>query len=487
MNRRLFPLIAAATTILGINSLRAKPENVLFLVCDDLNCDIGVYGHPQVKTPNIDKLAARGTRFDRAYCQYALCGPSRASFLTGLYPDQTLIHKNGIYIREHVPNVRTLPQAFRDAGRFATRIGKLYHYNVPKHIGTSGHDDPYSWNYTINPLGRDVFDEPDIFSLVPGSFGGTLSWLAAEGTDEEQTDGMIADAAVAELARYAEEDRSFFLAVGFFRPHTPYVAPKKYFEQYPLESIVVPEVPGGYEETIPPPALKSIRRKKDQIDLPDRLAREAIQAYYASITFVDAQIGKVLDGLEEAGLSDDTVVVFTSDHGYHMGEHGHWQKTTLFENATRVPLLIASPNQTAKGGVSTTPVEMVDIYPTLIEVCGLEARSHLAGISLASVLEDAAATPRTNGALSQYESGYSLRTDRYRYTEWGEEGKEGAEFYDHENDPEELRNLLHGENPDIVGVVSQLKEQLRARVAGANAEPVGVTQLRFENNRRVPH
>ncbi|MDF1859890.1 MAG: sulfatase-like hydrolase/transferase [Verrucomicrobiales bacterium] len=198
-----------------------------------MNCDIGSYGHPQVKTPNIDRLAAQGVRFDRAYYQYALCGPSRASFLTGMYPDQTLIHKNAIYIREHVPNAVTLPQMFRNNGYFATRIGKLYHYNVPKHIGTAGHDDPYSWNYTINPRGRDVEDEPKIFSLVSGSFGGTMSWLAADGTDEEQTDGMIAEAAVKELQRYGDENRSFFLAVGLFRPHTPYVAPKKYFDQLP--------------------------------------------------------------------------------------------------------------------------------------------------------------------------------------------------------------------------------------------------------------
>jgi choline-sulfatase len=471
-------------SLLVFNCLSAagKP-NVLFLICDDLNCDIGSYGHPQVKTPNIDRLAAQGVRFDRAYCQYALCGPSRASFLTGMYPDQTLIHKNAIYIREHIPNAVTLPQMFRNHGYFATRIGKLYHYNVPKHIGTAGHDDPYSWNYTINPRGRDVEDEPEIFSLVPGSFGGTLSWLAADGTDEEQTDGMIADAAVKELHRYRDEGRAFFLAVGLFRPHTPYVAPKNYFDLYPLEEIVVPSVPEGYEETLPKPALQSIRRKKDQIHLEDKLAREAIQAYYASITFADAQLGKVLDGLEASGQADNTIIVFTSDHGYHMGEHGHWQKTTLFENATRVPLIIVTPGQAAKGQVVKSPVEMVDIYPTLAELSGLEAPKSLSGVSLVPALKDSTVAPR-DSALSQYNQGYSIRTENYRYTEWGEKGIEGIELYDVGRDPEELVNLA-GKKQEFAEVMSELAGKLRARIADANEVPDSIQQLRFNNTRRV--
>lgn len=465
-------------------AIAAEKKNVVFLICDDLNCDLGSYGHPLVKTPNIDRLAEQGTRFDRAYCQYALCGPSRASFLTGLYPDQTLIHKNAIYIREHIPNVTTVSQMYRNNGFFATRIGKLYHYNVPKHIGTSGHDDPYSWNYTINPRGRDVEEESKIFTLKPGTFGATLSWLAAEGTDEEQTDGMIADAAVAELQRYHREDRPFFLAVGLFRPHTPYVAPKKYFDMYPLDQIVVPEVPEGYDKTIPEPALKSIRRKKEQINLADDLAKQAIQAYYATISFADAQVGKVLETLETTGLAKDTVVVFTSDHGYHMGEHGHWQKTTLFENATRVPLIISSPDQRDKGGVVTSPVEMVDIYPTLAELSGLEAPDFLSGVSLAASMDNSSVKPRES-ALSQYMQGYSIRTERFRYTEWGEKGAEGVELYGCQDDPEELKNLAHSGGKDFVGVISELSEKLHQRIAEANEAPKGIRQNRFQNERRV--
>ena len=285
--------------------------------------------------------------------------------MTGLYPDQTKIHRNSIHLRETLPNVQTMSQLFRRNGYDATRIGKIYHYNVPKHIGTGGHDDPYSWDRTINPTGRDVDDEHLIFSLRKGSFGGTLSWLAADGTDEEQTDGIAATEAIAMLEKCAEQNKRFFLAVGLYRPHTPFVAPQKYFDRYPAAEIVVPTVPEGYFESIPSPARNSVRRKKEQIDLKPALAKEAIRAYYASITFADAQLGKILDALDANRLSKNTIVVFTSDHGYHMGEHGHYQKTTLFENATRVPLVFAGPGVTAIGKATNAPAEMVDFYPTL--------------------------------------------------------------------------------------------------------------------------
>lgn len=479
-------ILAPILTILAFAAVAppapaADRPNVLFLICDDLNTDLGCYGHPQVKSPNLDRLAARGVRFENAYCQYPLCGPSRASFMTGLYPDQTLIQKNAIHLREHLPDVKTMSQLFRDNGYFATRIGKIYHYNVPAHIGTSGHDDPFSWNYTINPRGRDVDDEDKIFSLTPGQFGGTLSWLAAEGADAEQTDAIAAAEAREQLEKYARIETPFFLAVGLFRPHTPYVAPKSYFELYPTDQVTVPTEPEGYLETIPEPARKSIRRKKDQIDLADDLARQAIQAYYASITFADAQVGLILDALEETGLAKNTIVVFTSDHGYHMGEHGHWQKTTLFENATHVPLIIAAPGLKAAGQSSKCPAEMIDFYPTLAELCGLKAPGYLPGISLVPALHDSQAMPR-DAALTQYENGYSLRTPRWRYTEWGPEGAEGNELYDHENDPAEMANLAG--KPEHAETVAALSKQLRARIAKALEKPEGVTQIVFENRRR---
>ncbi len=469
-----FLVVALVAMLYGEQVSQAAKPNVLFLICDDLNCDLECYGHQQVKSPNIDRLARRGVRFENAYCQYPLCGPSRASFMTGLYPDQTLIHKNSIYIREHLPTVQTISQMFRANGYFATRIGKIYHYGVPKHIGTSGHDDPFSWDYTINPRGRDKDEEGKIFSLRPGSFGGTLSWLAADGTDEEQTDGIAATEAVELLQQYAAEDKPFFLAVGLYRPHTPFVAPKKYFEMYPREKIVVPSIPDGYRETLPKPAWKSINRKKDQINLPDDLARQAIQAYYASITFADAQLGRILDTLDETGLADNTIVLFTSDHGYHMGEHGHWQKTTLFENAARVPLIVAGPGTRAIGKTATTLAEMVDFYPTLAELCGLSAPEYVSGVSLAPALADADAMPRES-ALTQYANGYSLRTARYRYTEWGKDAAVGAELYDRDSDPEELVNLA--DRAEHAKTVQRLSTLLRTRIAAAKRAPAGLKQI----------
>ena len=258
--------------------------------------------------------------------------------------------------------------------------------------------------------------------------------------------------------------------------------PKKYFDLYPRDQIKVPTIPEGYLDSIPEPAKKSITRKK-QNHLPDDLARQAIQAYYASITFADAQVGRILDSLEQTGLDKNTIVVFTSDHGYHMGEHDHYQKTTLFENATHVPLIIAGPGVSATGQSTKSFAEMVDFYPTLAELSGLEAPEFLAGVSLVPALNDVSVTPRES-AFTQYSSGYSVRTDRYRYTEWGEDGAAGIELYDHTTDPEELNNLAssnaHAE------AIRQHSEILHARIAAHKQPPTGLKQNIFDNKRKVP-
>ena len=473
--RNILVVVALAGGLLNpqVSGAEEQKPNVLFLICDDLNCDLGCYGHSLVKSPNIDALAKRGVRFERAYCQFPLCGPSRASFMTGLYPDQTLILRNAIRLREKLPEVQSMSQMFRRSGYTATRVGKIYHYNVPADIGNDGHDDPESWDRTFNPKGRDKTDESKVFSLRPGSYGGTLSWLAADGTDDEQTDAIGAEHAIKLLGEHAKEKSPFFMAVGLYRPHTPYVAPKSYFERYPLSSITVPEVPEGYFDTLPGPAVKTLTRKKDQLNLADELARQAIQAYYASITFADAQVGRIVNAVERLGLGKNTVIVFTSDHGYHMGEHGYYQKTTLFENAARVPLIIAAPNSKAAGQSTECPAEMIDFYPTLADLCGLEAPSNLSGVSLKPALNDSSARPR-NDALTQYDIGYSLRAGQYRYTEWGENGAQGAELYDHQSDPEELVNLVT--RSDSADVIKRLSIRLRERVADAQQTPVGLLQ-----------
>ncbi len=446
-----------------------RPMNVLFIMSDDLNNSIGCYGHPLVKTPNIDRLAARGVRFERAYCQYPLCGPSRNSLLTGLYPNSSGILSNGQIFRQTIPKHISLPQAFRRNGYFAIRIGKMYHYNVPKSIGTNGHDDPGSWEMEMNPAGCDrLLEEPDIFSLRPGSFGGTLSWYASPREDLLHTDGIQATDATWVLERCARDrSRPFFLGLGFYRPHTPYVSPKAYFQKYPKRRMPVVRGIAEDQKDIPPLGLAS--RKKEQDLMTDDLRQQAVQAYFASITFMDAQVGRVLDALDRLGLADNTIVLFTSDHGYHLGEHGLWQKMSLFEESTRVPLIIADPRFGKKGTIVRTPVGLVDVYPTLTDLCAIDGPSNLQGQSLKPMLADPAFAGRgwalsevTRGRRTTRVFGYTLRTDRWRYTEW-DQGRKGRELYDHDRDPRELKNLA--DDPDQADRIAKLSEMLRAAAA----------------------
>lgn len=485
MTPRLFALLFVVAMPLSAANLRsasaADKLNVLYIASDDLCNRLGTYGDPLVKTPNLDKLAAKGIRFDRAYCQFPLCNPSRASFLTGLRPDHTTVYNNSRHFREQVPDAQTLPQTFQKAGYYVARVGKLYHYGVPTQIGTDGFDDKPSWMKTVNPKGRDKTDEAQITTLTPGQYGGTLSWMAAEGTDEEQTDGLIA----AEVVKLLEEkqNESFFLACGFFRPHTPYVAPKKWFDLYPLENCTPVDLPSNYREGLPAGAFGS--HKKEQDAMTDRQRREAIQAYYASISFMDAQVGKLLDALDRLKLSDKTIVVFHSDHGYHLSEHGLWQKMSIWENSARVPLIVYAPQAKGSGKPCGRTVELVDLHATLADICGIAAPK-TDGDSLKPLLDDpnaawshAAYTQVTRGgAISQLTpgspvpppqsqaqskgrgfQGRSVRTERFRYIEW-DFGREGAQLYDYQTDPQEQKNLAA--DPALAATVKELSALLKA-------------------------
>jgi arylsulfatase A-like enzyme len=432
-------------------------------------------------------------RFERTYCAFPLCGPSRNSFLTGLYPNSTGILANAQVFRQTIPSQVSMPQAFRRSGYFAARIGKLYHYNVPASIGTNGHDDPGSWEMELNPAGVDrLEEEPKIFSLLPGAFGATLSWYASPQPDRFHTDGLMAEDAVWVLERCARRnERPFFLALGFFRPHTPYVAPRDYFTVYPEKNMPVVQGVKEDQADIPPAALAS--DKKEQAKLTDDLRRQSRQAYYASISFMDAQVGKVVDAVDRLGLSGKTVIVFTSDHGYHVGEHGLWQKMSLFEESSRVPLLLVAPGVSKTGGVALSPVSLVDLYPTLADLCGVKAPSNLQGQSLVPMLKDPSVAGRgwavtqvvrdgrirktgASAAVGNNSNGffgYSLRTPRWRYTEW-DEGREGRELYDHDADPRELTNLA--EHSSYLETVERLSAQLRAAVK-TTFPPSGTTPV----------
>jgi uncharacterized sulfatase len=475
ISRLALALAALGTTAGTVRADAADRMNVLFIVSDDLtNNALGAYGGPRA-TPNIDALARRGVRFDRAYCQFPLCNPSRSSFLTGLRPDSLRVYENTTQFRQNRPDAQSLPQTFHKAGYTVARVGKLFHYGVPGQIGTEGLDDPSSWERTVNPRGRDKDDEDKIFTLTPtaqgsGRFGATLSWLAAEGTDAEQTDGKIA----LEVARLLREysDRPFFLACGFFRPHTPYVAPKAYFDRHPLDQIGLPVVPADHRRGVPAPSFSS--SKKEQDAMTDELRRQAIQAYRASASFMDAQVGIVLRTLEELKLADRTIVVFLSDHGYHLGEHGLWQKMSLFENSARVPLIIHDPRRPGDGRHCDRTVELVDLHATLADLCGLQALE-TDGTSLKSLLDDpnrpweraaftqvSRGTPTTTGETTKpgaWFMGRSVRTERYRYTEW-DGGRKGVQLYDYEADPGELKNLA--DDPAFAPVRERMSALIRS-------------------------
>ncbi|MEO0413614.1 MAG: sulfatase-like hydrolase/transferase [Verrucomicrobiota bacterium] len=442
-----------------------KPMNVLFIAADDMNCDLGVYGHPEVKTPHLDRLAKMGVRFDNAYCQQPLCGPSRASVMTGLRPDTLDMHTLAHDMREKNPDVVTMGQLFKQNGYFSYRSGKIYHYGNPTMIGTDANDDPATWTERSNPAGIDKTRESEIINHGPGKgLGISMAWWDPVSKDEEHTDGMVASDVIAQIDKHG--DKPFFLAAGFFNPHCPYVAPKKYFDLYPLEDISIPDLKEAKEDLkdVPPMAIQRDTKNWPFYfkDITVEEARRCKQAYFACNTFVDAQVGRLIDALEARDLLDNTVIVFWSDHGYFLGEKGLWYKRKAFERSARMPLIIAAPGLT-KGGHSAKPVELLDLYPTLAELCGLAAPKELEGESLVPLLKDPNAKSWTKPAVTQiWHSrsawGYSIRTERWRYTEWLE-GEAGRELYDHASDPEEVTNLA--EEPEHQERIAELSAQLK--------------------------
>jgi uncharacterized sulfatase len=463
---RLVPLVAALT-MLGCwlhNIASAQPApaatklNVLLIISDDLRPELGCYGLESVQSPSIDSLAARGVRFDRAYCQYPVCNPSRVSFLTGLRPDDTGIASNNANFRTKLPDIVTLPQHFRSHGYFTASLGKVFHRGGTMEEVNAEMDDPRSWNVAKYFQATELGNTGEGRNLTGGKLK-WCRWLAAEGGDDDQPDGQVAREAVKLLE--ANREKPFFLAVGFHKPHDPFVAPKKYFDQYPLEKISLPHAPPDQTPASPSAFAQGAYQPAFE-KFTERDMREFKRAYLAGTSFIDAQVGRVIDALNRLGLAERTVVIFLGDHGYHLGERGWWNKNTLFELSCRSPLIVVAPSAAQPGRTSQRLVEFVDLYPTLIDLCALPPPAHaLAGLSLRPLLVDPAGAWK-EAAFTQVQRpkhiGRSVRTPRWRYTEW-DEGRAGSELYDHNADPGEHHNLAA--DPAHARTVAQLKPLLR--------------------------
>jgi iduronate 2-sulfatase len=448
----------------------AKPYNVLFIISDDLTSTaLSCYGNEVCQTPNIDRLAARGTRFTRAYCQGTYCGPSRASFMSGYYP-----HATGVlgYVspRPAIGDRATWAQHFKNNGYHTARISKIFHMGVPGGIekGTDGADDPISWSERFNSQGPEwkapgegetLEGNPDGKKPVVG--GNTFVVVKADGDDLVHSDGKTAAKACELIDRYSENyqknGQPFFLGVGFVRPHVPFVSPRPYHDPFPFEEMMLPEkVPGDWDD-IPKLGINYKTSKNMQMNVPRQ--KKAVAGYYAAVSFMDAQVGKVLDALEEAGREDDTIVIFTSDHGYHLGEHDFWAKVSLHEESALVPLIIAVPGK--KPAVCRSLTELLDLYPTVSSLCGLEVPERLQGENISAMLDDPTAEVR-DAAFSVNGRGFLLRTDDWAFIQYRENGSGGYELFDMNKDPLQYNNLA--EEAKHQPLLERFKKQLAAKM-----------------------
>jgi uncharacterized sulfatase len=379
-----------------------------------------------------------------------------------------------------VPDAITLPQLFRQNGYFTARVGKIFHYGVPREIGTPGKDDPVSWDETVNPIGRDKTEESKLHILTRGTgnktIGFAMAWLDMEGTDAEQTDGHGVTATIRLLERAAGMNQPFFIGMGFYRPHTPFVATHRWFHEHPKDSVRLPIVPADDLADIPDIAFHV---RPPNYGLADDGLRDCVRGYRAAVSCMDSQVGELLSTLERLELADNTIIVFFSDNGFLLGQHAQWQKQLLFDESARVPLIVYVPGVKGNGQASPRPVELLDVYPTLKELCRLpDPPQKLEGRSLAPLLADPDAqddriaysqvTRRVGkGKNASTVMAYSVRTQRWRYTEWGPDGRHGRELYDHQADPQEFKNLA--DDPASSQTIAELKPLL-ARVASAQAK-----------------
>lgn len=429
--------------------------NVLFIAIDDLRADLGAYGTPIVQSPNIDRVAKSGMVFGNAFCQFAVCSPSRSSMFTGTRPDTMKVWNLSTHFRKALPDVVTLPQHFKNHGYFTQGLGKTYHSSLP---------DELSWSVpSTNPKA------PHGAEVRPR--GAAIQMTA--GPDNAHFDGELADMALVALREVKERSEPFFLTVGFIKPHLPFNVPQKYFDRYDPADITLAPNP-FHPKGAPPYAvngggeLHGYGGVPKGRHLPDDYARQVKHAYYAAISFVDAQVGRIIEELENLGLSDNTIVVIWSDHGFKLGEHAAWSKHSNVEIDTRAPLVISIPGMAHAGETANGLVEFVDIYPTLSELAGLPLPDHLEGSSFEPLLNEPNRDWKT-AVFSQFPRGkrlmgYSMRTERYRLTTWVSRSDhsrvDAIELYDHQTDPQENINIAN--DPANQELVAKLTAQWRA-------------------------
>ncbi len=412
---------------------QGKKPNVLFIAIDDLNDWVGCLGgHPDVKTPHLDRLAKRGVLFTRAYCAAPACNPSRAALMTGIRPATSGIYTNPQPWRksEILKNAVTLPQHFMAAGYHALGSGKIYHGRFP---------DPPSWHEYWPSKTRcrpgDPVPAKRPVNGIPNARH--FDWGPLDVPNEKMGDWQVADWVIKQLRQ--EHDKPFFLACGFFRPHLPWYVPRKYFDLYPVDKITLPNVKADDLDDVPPIGKRMARPKGDHAKVvKHKQWRKAVQGYLASISFVDDCVGRVIDAFDKGPHRDNTVIVLWSDHGWHLGEKLHWRKFALWEEATHNVLMCVAPGVTKPGGRCESPVGLIDIYPTLIELCGLEPRKELEGASLVPLLKDPAAKRDRPALTTHGRRNHSIRSKRWRYIRYSD-GTE--ELYDHQNDELEWNNL----------------------------------------------
>ncbi len=474
---KFFLIIVLLLSTTFVFSQKKKP-NILFIIADDLTATaVSAYENKASNTPNIDKLASEGVRYTKAYTQYPVCGPSRASFMSGYYPNATTTF-GYVSGRENIgPNRKTWPQIFKDNGYYTARVSKIFHMGVPIDIenGSNGADDEASWTERYNSQGPEwqAIGEAELVQGNPqGTIkrkgGNVMTIVKSEGDDLVHSDGKTAQKAIELIKKHKNEP--FFLAVGFVRPHVPFVAPKKYFEPYPFNEVMMPEKIEGDWNDIPKRGINYVTSINAQMSLEQE--KKAVAAYYASVAYMDKQVGKVLNSLKQEGLEDNTIVIFTSDHGFHLGEHSFWMKVSLHEESVRVPLIIKVPGK--KPAICNSFVELLDLYPTISALARIKTSGNLQGKNIKKTLDDPNYKVREMAfSVSQGGKSFLLRTDRWAFIQYDEDAQSGMELYDMQKDPKQFHNLAH--KLEYASVVSMFQEKLKNKLLEIRKNDLGIS------------